>query len=205
MKRRKKNKPVTTVPDTKQPDTKPKNALWTLLDTIGVSKPSRQNLHFGMRTLKTGLAIALTTLLYSWIGRDDKSLLLAMIAAVVAMQGTVETSLRFGIQRLIGTAIGGTLGVLFVELLRHVPLYDNRVLYAVFLACVSMLAITLCVWLNLKLAATMALVVLLATLINVEMSLSASYALNRTLDTAIGIVMSIVINLTIRPPKWGNE
>ncbi len=181
-----------------------KNRLWIVLNAIGITKPSAQGFHIGMRTLKTGLAIVLTTLLYAWINRTDQSLFLALIAAIVAMQGTVETSLRFGVQRLIGTAIGGVLGVIFVAIFTVFPIHSNRIVYAIFLAGVSMIAITVCVWLNLKLAATMALVVLLATLINVDVSLSIPYALNRILDTAIGVIVSIVVNLTIRPPKWGD-
>jgi Predicted membrane protein len=183
---------------------KPRKKWYTsILEYIELSRPMQRRPHIGMRIFKSGLAVFVTMLIYVLWKRPESGAFLALVAAVVSMQDTMGNSLRIGIIRLFATVIGGLIGILLIW---PVSLIRNYfVLYAFLLSFATILCITICVWLELREASILSSVVCLAILINEGVSHSYVYALNRILDTAIGIGISVVINIAIRRPPMKNR
>ena len=180
--------------------------IWAMLE---LSAPCKRPPKLGMRTVKTVLVVALTLLLYwglakIWPNRESGAFL-AMIAGIVAMQETVGHSLSSGVVRVFGTAFGGLLGILLTLGAMVFPASIQTPVRIVAICIGTLLCIYLGNWLNFQKGIVIGLVVLLAILLkdeNFSPLGSVFYALNRVLDTLIGIVLSILVNLTIRPPKW---
>ena len=172
---------------------------------LELGRPMRKMPHIGMRIVKTGLVVFFTLLIYSLWNRPDSGAFLAVAAGIVSMQDTMGYSLRIGIVRLLATAIGGVLGVICVWLISALGIRDMAVLYALALALSTILCIIICVWLNLREGSVLSIVVCLAILINMEPSDSYVYALNRAIDTGIGIVLSVILNLAIRRPPMRKQ
>lgn len=152
----------------------------------------------GLRNIKTALAVLVCLCLFELLGRNP---LYACIAAIVSMQPTVENSIREGANRLIGTAIGGFMGILF---LLTKLVYYNIWVY-IFLTAIGIVFV---IYLNLLLdkpgSVSISCVVFLVILINAEMienntvPYSLEYAVNRIIDTAVGIMIGVLVNIVIR-------
>lgn len=145
----------------------------------------------GMRTIKTVIAVILT-LIASEIFKLN-SPILASIAAVMIMEGSVSKSLSSGKHRMYGTIIGGIVGLILLYI------GPGNLL---FIGLGIILIINTTVEFKVESAARMAMVVFLVIILDYEKDGDAfSYAINRTFDTLVGVVISIVVNYVIRPPK----
>ena len=58
--------------------------------------------HIGSRNIKTALSVLICLIFWP-------NSLFAAIAAVICVQSTIENSLKIGLNRLIGTLLGGVL------------------------------------------------------------------------------------------------
>ena len=145
----------------------------------------------GMRNLKTALAAALCALAYYFL---DRSPAFACIGAIFGMGADMEDSRRNGGNRLFGTMIGGLLGMaLFrIYLLVH-PDGESSLLLVPLVFVGTVLLIILCqiFWVG---GVQPGGVVLCILLFNTPVDTYVSYALNRILDTAIGVVAAMVVN-----------
>ena len=65
----------------------------------------------GMRTIKTGIAVAVCTLLAKYLVHNP---MYAGVGCVVSVQDTVKGSFKLGFNRITGTFIGGLVGFLCV-------------------------------------------------------------------------------------------
>ena len=112
----------------------------------------------------------------------------ACIAAVICMQRSVEHSFRVGRDRMIGTVLGGLVGL-------WVYLVFGPVWYATGLGIVAVIA--LCNYFRKQSSVAIACIVLIAITTNLKEVTAALYAANRVLDTLIGIVVALGINRLI--------
>ncbi|MDN5315473.1 MAG: hypothetical protein PWP10_4223 [Clostridiales bacterium] len=147
----------------------------------------------GLRNIKTALAVLLcllTQFLFPQI-----SALNAGIAAVVVMRETPEESIETGINRFIGTMIGGLFGYVLLILSGIMPLY-NQFLYVLLIPALMMLAISTCVWLKKYDSVVICCVVYLIIALEIgdNRGSALSYVAMRMLDTIIGIGFATVIN-----------
>lgn len=147
----------------------------------------------GLRTIKTGIAISLAMLISSLLNIEYP--FFAMIAALIAIQPTVSDSWRVGVNRMLGTFIGAIIGLAFVV---YVPV--NFVFAG--------LGIILLIYIMNKLhwneAINIAAVVFIAVFLNISQG-HVNYALNRLLDTFIGIAIAVMINYLIYPPTYDRK
>lgn len=150
----------------------------------------------GSRNLKTALAVFICMLLFQAF---DKNPLYACIAAIICMKDTVESSFSIGKNRLIGTLLGGILGVTFIFLIDFIPLLQKVNLLISALGVV--IAIYICNIIKKPDAVTICCIVFIGIIINYDVADSYLYAIGRSLDTAIGIVIAIFVNKFIRPPR----
>lgn len=155
------------------------------------SQPPRRFPKIGMRTIKTALAAALCALLYYF---GDRSPAFACIGAIFGMGSDLESSKLNGGNRLFGTVIGGFLGiVLFRVYLIFYPEGGHTLLLVplVFVGTVVLILLCQIFWVG---GIQPGGVVLCIILFNTPTENYITYALNRILDTGIGVTMALVVN-----------
>jgi uncharacterized membrane protein YgaE (UPF0421/DUF939 family) len=137
---------------------------------------------------KTPLAAALSWELAEWAG--SKHPYLAPLTVILSIQLTVDKSIQFAWQRVLGTIAG----VLFTASIAHyVGLNGWGIGLLLF---VGALIIT---WLNLD-HAIMVQVAISILLVMYFQSKMPSYSLDRIRDTVIGAIVAILIHVLIFPP-----
>ena len=128
-------------------------------------------LHVGWRTIKTAVTAMLVAMVYCLLDRNPA---FACIGVIFGMGMDIPDSIKNGGNRLFGTLIGGLLSiVVFWIYLRFYPQGGHSMLLAVLLG-----------------AATVVLIVLFSTPVETYVS----YALNRILDTALGVIAAWLVN-----------
>lgn len=144
----------------------------------------------GMRNIKTAISVFICIALFNLFKRDNA--FYACIAAVICMKDTYENSLSIGINRLLGTFLGGLLGIITIYLLSFLPNISTP--NALITAFGTIIVIHTCTLLKKPAAVTIACIVFISIMINYPGIASYFYAINRTFDTAIGIIIAILIN-----------
>lgn len=145
----------------------------------------------GMRTVKTAIAAALCALVYYYLERSPA---FACIGAIFGMGSDLSDSKRHGGNRLFGTIIGGLLGMgLFRIYLIFHPEGGHSLLLVPLMFVGTVLLIVLCqiFWVG---GVQPGGVVLCIILFNTPVESYASYALNRILDTGVGVVAALAVN-----------
>lgn len=160
----------------------------------------KTNLRIGMRSFKTALAAVLCALLYIPFNQNPT---FACIGAIFGLGNSHESSKLNGGNRFIGTIIGGLLGMFLfrIYIMIHPEGSSNDLLMSVFLFVGVLLLIVIariCSWPGEVQAGG---VVLCIILYNTPVDSFVSYALNRMLDTGIGVLVAIAVNQLISPER----
>lgn len=149
----------------------------------------------GLRIVKTFIAVSLAMLISSF--RPGEGLpFYSAIAAIICLKSDVEGSREIGINRVIGTILGGLCGLLYLLI---VP--ANYLPRSVELILISLLA-SIIIWVMAmagkpKAVSIMAIVFLSITINHGnEGNLPFLFAFNRTFDTMVGVISAIVVNWT---------
>lgn len=153
----------------------------------------------GLRNIKTAISATLCAILYLLVDRNPT---FACIGAVFGMDNSIESSWRTGGNRLMGTVIGGLLGMGLFFIWLHIGGTAVKILL-LFVGIVILIYLSqLC---HFPGAIGAGAVVFYIVMLNVNPDQYVSYALNRILDTAIGVIMSIFINMLLsrkRLERW---
>jgi len=151
----------------------------------------------GLRNFKTAIAATLCALLYALIDRNPT---FACIGAVFAMNTDLHTSWETGGNRLWGTMIGGFTGMLFFYLYNELPLIfpNNQAMSELFFLFIGiMVMIVVSQIFHVNGAIPSGSVVFYIVMLNTPENQYISYALNRMLDTGIGVILSIFVNIAL--------
>ena len=174
----------------------------------------------GMRTVKTAIAVFACMLLYEVLGRiglnfvgvqnEFASIIIffmnrndpiyACVASIIAMQSTIEDSWEKGKARMLGTAIGGLIGL--IVLYADIALYNRE--FTLFMVPLGVLfVIWFCNIIGRPNSTAFAAITLTIIMIAVDKyNLPAyQYAINRTVDTSIGVLIAMVVNLSLKKPN----
>lgn len=159
-----------------------------------MEQENKRVFHIGMRNIKTALSVFLCLLLYRVLNRDGDSM--ACTAAIICMQSSVEQSFKTGIYRMQGTFVGALFGMIF--------LYTNQILslnLGLVLAPVGIvLIIAIFNYAQRPSAIVIATVVFLVILLQYNQATPLLYSIHRLVDTLIGIVIAVAVNLIIKNP-----
>jgi uncharacterized membrane protein YgaE (UPF0421/DUF939 family) len=148
----------------------------------------------GFRVIKTGIAVTLCVAVSFFLKLDQP--LFAVVATVMSMGKSIDASVRSGKYKLIGMLIGVAIGCFFAFLSPA-----NAGLCGVGI----MITLYLCHFFKLNGAATLACFAFAAMMFNpaaVIHVVSWDYALACVVDSAIGVVIALVINLVVMPPNY---
>ncbi|HCW03592.1 MAG TPA: hypothetical protein DGK91_03030 [Clostridium sp.] len=148
------------------------------------------NINIGMRNIKTGLAVLICVLISRLLKLEYP--FYSAIAAVIAMQTSVEASFKAGKNRMLGTFVGAVIGYVFALI------YPGNI---ILITLGVMAIIHICNLLNWKSAVSIACVVFLSIMLNDSGRDHLYYSVNRLLDTLVGIIVALIINRFIAPPK----
>lgn len=152
-------------------------------------------LHIGMRNFKTALAATLCALLYFPFKRNPT---FACIGAIFGIGSDMDNSWLNGGNRLFGTIIGGFLGMILFRLyIIFYPDGEMHPLMLLFIFVGVVLVVLTSLFFKWPGAIQPGGVVLCIILFNTPVETYISYALNRMLDTAIGVVIALLINLLL--------
>lgn len=150
--------------------------------------------HVGLRTVKTAIVVFISLAL-SCLRPEDSNPLYIAVAAILSIQPTMETSRKEGVNRLIGTAIGGFWGILIFVLniyaLAQLPLIARY--FIVSLAVIPIIVNHL--YINRPSSIGIALVVFLVIATSPVGEIAPlKYVGNRLLDTFLGFVVALAVN-----------
>lgn len=166
--------------------------------------------HVGLRNLKTAIAATLCALLYALLPETGENPTLmhalgrnptfACIGAVFAMNSDLQSSWETGGNRLWGTVIGGFTGMAFFALYRSLSSwfldYAGYVrLVFLFFGIIAMIVVSQIFHVNGAIPSGS--VVFYIVMLNTPENQYVIYALNRMLDTGVGVLMSILVNVAL--------
>ena len=145
----------------------------------------------GMRNIKTALAATLCALVYFFL---DRSPAFACIGAIFGMGSDYEMSKLHGGNRFFGTLVGGFIGMgLFAIYATLFPDGSNRwfLIPLTFIGVVLLILACQWIWVG---GIQPGGVVLCIILFSAPVETYISYALNRILDTGIGVLAALFVN-----------
>jgi len=147
------------------------------------------SMKIGMRTIKTSIAVTISISLGYLFKLNSP--FFAGIASIIAMQGNLVDSYIAGKDRILGTILGAAVGLLcsFISI-------GNPII----IGLGTIVVIYLCNRLGWSKSITIATVVFISIIMNVEKGKELYYSLNRVLDTTVGIIVAVVVNYAISPP-----
>lgn len=148
----------------------------------------------GMRTLKTAISVFICILVTKLLGIQYP--FYSCIAAVISMQGSVSSSFHTGKNRMLGTFVGAITGLAFALIAPA-----NIFLIALGITIV----ISICSHLKWNKSVSISCIVFLAIMTNLDGKSPFVYSSGRLIETFIGIVISVVVNYAICPPKYLNR
>ncbi|MGE4549430.1 MAG: aromatic acid exporter family protein [Intestinibacillus sp.] len=156
--------------------------------------------HLGLRTVKTGLAVALA-LLFAAL-RNSPAPIFAGIGAIVAMSRTLEDSVRACLTQLAGI----TCGMVIACVLRALaPVVSVPAAYYAVGGVGIILVILCCNALKLDFAVPLSCIVFTSIWVMDPTYNYLLYGFNRLLDTSIGLVTALVINVGLKPYHNGTR
>lgn len=149
----------------------------------------------GLRSIKTAISTTICAALYILIDRNST---FACIGAVFGMESSSESPWKSGGNRFIGTIIGGCLGMLFFYLQQQTP---GKLIQIFYLLIGITCLIILSQFLGYPGAIQGGAVVFYIVMLNTPHDQYISYALNRMIDTGVGVFISVVINVLLSRQK----
>ncbi len=146
--------------------------------------------HIGYRNMKTGIAACLCALLYAPFSRNP---VFACIGAIFGMGSDMENSKLLGGNRLFGTILGGVIGMVLYALYILIAPEGNYLLLVLllYIGVVILILVSMKFW---KGAVQAGGVVLCIVLFNSTPDGFIAYALNRMLDTGVGVIVALLVN-----------
>ena len=154
----------------------------------------------GYRNIKTSLGVFVCVLLYTIIGREGAAF--AALSVIICMQEDSQKSVSEGLSRLLGTILGAVFGTIFMFL----DFDDFHFLaeYAL-MAAGLVIFIHVCTILNIRRSIGIGSVVYLVIILGAGQD-PILYSINRTIDTAVGITVAVLINKYLwQRPKENTE
>lgn len=149
---------------------------------------------FGQRGVKTALATMMCAFFYAFTNRNPT---FACIGVIFGMGANLKDSILNGGNRLIGTIIGGCLGIFLFTIYIKVFNASNEVFLLPLLFIGTLLLVSASLIFKWPGAVQPGGVVLCIILYNTPVDVYVAYSLNRMLDTGVGVVFAILINILL--------
>ena len=164
-------------------------------------EPTPKFWHVGLRTIKTVLSVFICALIGYARGQTG---LFSMVAAVSSVQNTPGSTLISALNQTLGTVIGGIIAVGVVYFGSWAGLFDNIPLYYLLVSLMLIPTIMLTLLIKKPSIAAFSCVVFIWVAVAIGPGINpVSSAVQRLLDTFIGIVVAFLTNLIIPKHRKG--
>lgn len=148
----------------------------------------------GLRNIKTAISVFLCIILFQALDRPHP--FYACIAAVMCTKETVAITYKASYDRMIGSILGGFMGMILIIIS---PYIHFSTIDSLMSGIGIVIVIYICNLIKRPGACAISCIVLLSITTTVHDSTPYLYALNRVVDTFIGIIITIIINRFIYP------
>ena len=147
----------------------------------------------GMRMIKTAFAVGICFLLYILRGEQGVPVFSA-IAAIICMQPFVDNSVQVAFNRTVGTILGAVFALLVLYFIRFIP--EEYHLWEYALISVTVIPVLYVTVLFKKTGASaLASIVFLSVCLSGNGDPPLMDAVNRSVETIIGILVSLGVNM----------
>lgn len=156
-----------------------------------------KNYKIGFRGIKTAISVFICAIISIFFEYED--IFCSAIAAVMCMQKTYEETITTGINRVIGTVIGGAIGYIALELANFIEYQEwFRILILPF--CI-LLVVYICNTIGKKDAVSIGcmLILIILSRLGEDIGSTLIYVIYRVLHTIIGIIVATIVNKFIFP------
>jgi len=151
------------------------------------------NLRVGRRIIKTVIAVFICAIIAYF--RGTSTAIVSMVAAVICIQETRDKSVTNAVNRIIGTILGGLLGAGCLYFARLTGLYGIVPLYYLFVSVMLIPIILLTLLMRRPSVSAFSCIVFLMVTVTVSPGAGpVMYAVDRTIETLIGIVVALLVN-----------
>lgn len=164
----------------------------------------QHRLHIGMRIIKTVIAVFLCGLLAHFRG---ESALYSMFAALACLQNTKAQTIKSSVDRMMGTLIGGLVGIVVVHGMNALGLLYVDLLRYLVLSLLLIPIIEICLAVKKPDCATMACMVFMCMIVDPG-DKPIIYSIERLFETFVGVALACGINMLLpyqqppaEPPK----
>lgn len=146
----------------------------------------------GLRAIKTAIAVAICAFVSMFSNHED--IFCACIASVICMEQTYAQTWDTGINRIIGTLIGGCVGYVALESICSFPTYEW--IRVILLPLCILIVVYTCNLINRKQAVSIGCVVIIVILSRSGSSTISTlqYVIQRVMDTLLGVFVAMLIN-----------
>lgn len=152
-------------------------------------KLRRPKVQIGPRTVKTAIAVILSMLIAQLLGATESDMIFAMLGAMAAVEPTFADSVESALTQIVGVIFGAAIGVLM-------QLVEMPALVACGIGIV--IVITVYNMLQLRFSPGLPCLIVVMLCIGAE-ERPVMYALERICNTAIGLVIGMIINMLVMP------
>lgn len=154
----------------------------------------------GLRTIKSGIAVFLCLLLL------PSRPFFACLTSVICLQDTVHNSISMGINRGGGTILGASFGLIFLYIFKSLEsrisnTYVSTLLIYLIISSGVILMIYICILLKRPGAITITCIAFLGVTTSHAYTDPLYYSFDRSLETLMGVVISILVNIFIKAPS----
>ena len=155
----------------------------------------------GMRTIKTAVAVMISLVIFLPMEAlstaegtnfiDQLGPFYACIAAIVCMQSSVGATWKQGVSRLLGTLIGGLVGLVCVSITTY---WSHPVVLVLVCGAGTLASIYICNVLKRPSACALSAIVCCSIMLSHSGQERYFYTIARMLETAVGILVAMAVN-----------
>ncbi|MBM7617688.1 uncharacterized membrane protein YgaE (UPF0421/DUF939 family) [Weissella uvarum] len=153
---------------------------------------------FGLRTVKTGISVMILIVIFLVLHRGNP--MIACLSAVFSLRQDFETTLQFGRSRVIANAFGGAFAMVYS--FSMMATHHAAWVQVIVLPALLMLLIAVNDAINNNRGIIGASAAFLMICFTIPSDGDYLYAINRVIDTFIGMAVAILMNVGVHPVKF---
>lgn len=156
----------------------------------------------GYRIIKTSIAVFLCLALGKLL--DYGFPIYALLSCILMMKTSTELSIVFGKDRIIGTIYGGLMAIMMQSIFIYFNVNVESWFYLFAIAFTLLFTLSIARIFNMaEYVMSMASIMVIVILCNHNTTVvgALSYSFIRIIETVIGIMIAVVVNISIKPNK----
>ncbi|AYW48723.1 hypothetical protein C7K38_10250 [Tetragenococcus osmophilus] len=155
----------------------------------------------GMRTFKTALSVVICVLLFHVLGRDNP--LIATITAIVSLRQDMTSTVSIGKERILGNTVGSLAAMIYLVVQHFLP--QTLLLQLTLLPTLVALVVIFQDGIDNNSGIITGIATFILITLSTPQGESVIVALDRIVDTFIGVGVAIFLNTVLKPPKMEEQ